>query len=63
MGLLILLKRQMNELESHLEYELGVDRLRTLCNKELMFSKNQIGIIIIKKILCRIILCEFIKGL
>lgn len=43
MGLLMLLKRKMNELESHLEYELGVDKLRTLCNKELMFSKNQIG--------------------
>lgn len=38
-----LLKEQMKELGFHLEYELGVDKLRSLYSKELKFSKNQIG--------------------
>ena len=38
-----LLKSQMKELGFHLEYELGIDKLRTLYHDELKFSKNQIG--------------------
>ena len=38
-----ILKKQMIDLGFHLEYELGVDKLRSLYSKELKFSKNQIG--------------------
>lgn len=38
------LKRQMLALGFHLEYEQGVDKLRSLYNKKLMFSTNQIGL-------------------
>lgn len=39
-----ILKKQMQEFGMHLEYELGVDKLRSLYNKKLMFSKNQAGL-------------------
>ena len=39
----LVLKNQMKELGFDLEYELGVDKLRTLYYKEIKFSKNQIG--------------------
>lgn len=38
------LKRQMLALGFHLEYEQGVDKLRSLYNQKLMFSTNQIGL-------------------
>lgn len=37
------LKKQMSDLGLHLEYELGIDKLRSLYYHELKFSKNQIG--------------------
>ena len=37
------LKQQMYDLGFHLEYELGIDKLRSLYGKQLQFSKNQIG--------------------
>lgn len=37
------LKQQMYDLGFHLEYELGIDKLRSLYSKQLQFSKNQIG--------------------
>ena len=37
------LKQQMYDLGFHLEYELGIDKLRSLYSKQLKFSKNQIG--------------------
>ncbi|MBQ7308454.1 MAG: hypothetical protein IJW82_08035 [Clostridia bacterium] len=36
-----ILKNQMKEYGFKLEYDLGVDKLRSLYNKKLMFSKNQ----------------------
>ena len=39
-----MLKSQMKDLGFHLEYELGIDKLRSLANKKLMFSTNQIGL-------------------
>lgn len=39
-----ILTKQMEELGFHLEYELGVDKLRSLHYKKLMFSKNQAGL-------------------
>lgn len=38
-----MLKNQMKDLGFHLEYELGIDKLRSLYYKELKFSKNQAG--------------------
>lgn len=38
-----ILKNQMLELGFHLEYDLGIDKLRSLYSHKLMFSKNQIG--------------------
>ena len=38
-----ILKQQMYDLGFHLEYELGIDKLRSLYSKQLKFSKNQIG--------------------
>ena len=38
-----ILKEHMKDLGLHLEYDLGVDKLRTLYYKELKFSKNQTG--------------------
>ena len=38
-----ILKQQMYDLGFHLEYELGIDKLRSLYSKQLQFSKNQIG--------------------
>lgn len=38
------LTRQMKILGFHLEYDQGVDKLRSLYNKKLMFSNNQIGL-------------------
>ena len=38
------LTRQMQALGFHLEYDQGVDKLRSLYNKKLMFSNNQIGL-------------------
>ena len=38
------LKKHMQELGLSLEYDLGVDKLRSLYCKKLMFSKNQIGL-------------------
>ena len=45
----VILKKQMIELGFTLEYDLGIDKLRTLYNRskgkdELMFSTNQIGL-------------------
>lgn len=39
-----LLKKQMKDLGFTLEYEQGVDKLRTLYFKEMKFSNNQIGL-------------------
>ena len=39
-----MLKKHMQELGFTLEYELGVDKLRSLYYKKPMFSKNQIGL-------------------
>lgn len=39
-----ILKKQMEDLGLHLEYELGVDKLRSLYYKEIKFSKNQTGL-------------------
>ena len=39
-----LLKQQMKDLGFTLEYEYGIDKLRTLYFKELKFSTNQIGL-------------------
>jgi hypothetical protein len=38
-----LLKKHMKELGLNLEYEYGIDKLRTLYTQELQFSTNQIG--------------------
>ena len=39
-----ILTKQMIDLGFTLEYDLGVDKLRSLYNKKLMFSKNQAGL-------------------
>ncbi len=39
-----ILTKHMQDLGLHLEYELGVDKLRSLHAKKLQFSKNQIGL-------------------
>ncbi len=39
-----ILMKQVKDFGLHLEYELGVDKLRSLYNKKLMFSKNQAGL-------------------
>ena len=38
-----LLPTQMTELGFHLEYDLGIDKLRTLLTGQMQFSTNQIG--------------------
>lgn len=39
-----ILTKQLKTLGFHLEYKLGIDKLRSLYNKKLMFSKNQAGL-------------------
>jgi len=39
-----IVKQHIHDLGFKLEYELGVDKLRSLYYKELKFSKNQIGL-------------------
>ena len=38
-----LLHQQMTDLGFHLEYDLGIDKLRTLLSGQIQFSTNQIG--------------------
>lgn len=38
-----LLHQQMTDLGFHLEYDLGIDKLRTLLSSQIQFSTNQIG--------------------
>ena len=38
-----LLHTQMTDLGFHLEYDLGIDKLRTLLSSQIQFSTNQIG--------------------
>ena len=38
-----LLHHQMTDLGFHLEYDLGIDKLRTLLSGQIQFSTNQIG--------------------
>ena len=38
-----LLHKQMTDLGFHLEYDLGIDKLRTLLSGQIQFSTNQIG--------------------